>query len=96
MDSSSSTPFLHSVRESADRLGRGVRDRLSHAAPGADPGEWPAATVLVDREAVDAGGALPAPLAELRDRIQVDVAQAQAQALGRDQGGCDVVRGTAR
>ncbi|MHA3702032.1 hypothetical protein ACXR2U_07585 [Jatrophihabitans sp. YIM 134969] len=72
---SSPSSVVQGVRSGVGQLVRGVRQRLSHVAPGADPGEWLAVTVLADRDTVLAGG-LPAPLAELQDRIQVDVTPA--------------------
>ncbi len=79
MGSPSSPPsVLRGVRQGADRLGREIRARLSHAAPGADPGGWLAVTALVDRGVVDAAGGVPGPLADLGDRIEVDVRPAPA------------------
>jgi hypothetical protein len=68
----SPSSVVRGVKDGVEHLARGVRERLGSAGPGADPGGWLAVTVLADRDTVVAGG-LPAPLAELGDRIAVEV-----------------------
>ena len=71
------------VQEGVGKLARSVRDRVAHTAPGADPGDWLAVTVLTDRETVvalvpagyadgiprAAGNAGPVRVGDVRTRI---------------------------
>ena len=73
----SPSSVVKGVREGVGHLTRGIRERVKSIEPGADPGSWLAVTVFGDHDTVLADG-LPAPLADLRDRVQVDVRRAPA------------------